>query len=542
MAELPRYQPTGYLPADVPRLDFANLKESVAMTQGINSALDRLAGFAFKEAAEKAQREGMQYGAENMPSAEQVMRAMEEGKSPAELFAKPGTYFGDAARKVQAGQLRSELEVLGRQELAKLSATVETGSFDLREVQTTIKSLTAGYAKAISAVDAEEGLKFRSSMATAGNSVYVKATENFAKIVAQGKIALANDALAATSTIIADTLKSENDPKILSDRIMVERNRIFEVAMQTGDPAFVKTAREDFEKTKINAIIEYAISKDFAPTEIDGYRKLITRDFGKLSEVMKTVNLDKLKTQWLEKTGNIIEANNKTNALSLSINQDKVNQILENHAAGNIGGQDAYRQIKSLNVTLPDGQMRALLSGEGAGATPKEFGNYESMTQRGLLGENDINNLAEKGKMSWIQANKLKQQARNPDPQMRDALSYGRAAVGAPGEMTFGFGYEKQRYERVQSQLRDKKYEALQTGKPFDPMQTIKDIIKQDSATTEHQQYESELKDFQDRLKRNGIKYDPLRIYTKEDLKDVGKREKDILLDMQSKLKRDKDQ
>ncbi len=24
MAELPRYQPTGYLPADVPRLDFAN--------------------------------------------------------------------------------------------------------------------------------------------------------------------------------------------------------------------------------------------------------------------------------------------------------------------------------------------------------------------------------------------------------------------------------------------------------------------------------------------------------------------------------------
>ncbi len=32
------------------------------LTQGINSALDRLAGFAFKEAAERAQREGAQYG------------------------------------------------------------------------------------------------------------------------------------------------------------------------------------------------------------------------------------------------------------------------------------------------------------------------------------------------------------------------------------------------------------------------------------------------------------------------------------------------
>ncbi len=71
MAELPRYQPTGYLPADVPRLDLANLKESVAATQGINSALDRLAGFAFKEAAERAQREGAQYGVENAPTMEQ---------------------------------------------------------------------------------------------------------------------------------------------------------------------------------------------------------------------------------------------------------------------------------------------------------------------------------------------------------------------------------------------------------------------------------------------------------------------------------------
>ena len=121
MAELPRYQSTGYLPADVPRLEFANIKESVAMTQGISAALDRLSSFAFKEAEEKAKREGLQYGAENMPSAEQVMTAMQEGKNPAELFAKPGTYFGDAARKIQAGQLRNELEVLGRQDLDRKS-------------------------------------------------------------------------------------------------------------------------------------------------------------------------------------------------------------------------------------------------------------------------------------------------------------------------------------------------------------------------------------------------------------------------------------
>jgi hypothetical protein len=73
-------------------------------------------------------------------------------------------------------------------------------------------------------------------------------------------------------------------------------------------------------------------------------------------------------------------------------------------------------------------------------------------------------------------------------------------------------------------------------------MQVIKEIIKVDSATTEHKQYETDLNDFKIRLERNGVKFDQNRIYTAQDLKDVGKRERDILLDMQSKLKRDKDQ
>ena len=541
MAELPRYQPTGYLPADVPRLDFANIKESVAMTQGISAALDRLSNFAFKEAEEQARREGMQWAPENTPTAEQVMAAKDDPDALQKLFAKPGTVFGDAARKVQAIQLRTELESIGRQKLAELSIKSEREGYTLDQIQKETKALTNGYARAISAVDAEEGSRFRASISMVGSSLIATAAKNFENTLVEQRAALVTEHLASTPVNIANHIKTIDDPIKLQALINAEFEKVLSAAGSVRKPGFVTEKAQDFEKIKLNAIIEYAISKDFAPTEIDGYRKLINKDYGKLSEVMKNVNLDKLKTQWLEKTGNIIESNNKANALSLSLNQDKVYEIFENVRSGKIGGQDAHRQIRALGVTLPDGQMKELLSGEGAGATPKEFGNYESMTQRGLLGENDINSLAEKGKMSWTQANKLKQQARNPDSPMRDALSYARAAVGAPGEMTFGFGYEKQRYERIQSQLREKKYDASQTGKPFDPMQTVKDIIKADSATVEHQQYQSELQDFKDRLKRNNIKFDENRIYTEKDLKDLGKREKDILLEMQTKLKRDKD-
>lgn len=479
MAELPRYQPTGYLPADVPRLEFANIKESISMTQGINASLDRLSNFAFKQAAEQAQREGMQYGAENMPSAEQVMKAMEEGKSPAELFAKPGTIFGDAARKVQAGQLRSELEVLGRQELAKLSATVDTGTFNLQEVQTTIKSLTAGYARAISAVDAEEGLKFRSSMATAGNSVYVKATENFAKIVAQGKIALADDALAATSTIIADTLKSENDPKILSDRIMVERNRIFEVAMQTGDPAFVKSTREDFNKKVLNAIVDYTLSPTFADTPSQAIKLIESGNFGKLTELMKTVDRDKLKKAYIERAGEEATMWDRASKLNASKNIDEQNAIEDDLYAGKISGSEAYRRTKALGITLPDEKRKAWLNGDLAGANPQNYGNFESLADRGKLGEADIDSLAKNGQISWRQANTLKKIARGNEKDMGAARQFIDNTLGINDPMSPGLEDSKAKSSRAKATLAQMKQTALDTGTAFNAMDAAQTLVKQ---------------------------------------------------------------
>ena len=479
MAELPRYQPTGYLPADVPRLEFANIKESVAMTQGINSALDRLAGFAFKEAEEKARREGLQYGAENMPSAEQVMRAMEEGKSPSELFAKPGTVFGDAARKVQAGQLRSELEVLGRQELAKLSATVETGTFDLKEVQTTIKSLTAGYARAISSVDAEEGLRFRSSMATAGNTVYEQATKNFSKIVSEGKITLANDSLAATSTIIASTLKTENDPTMLANRIKVERSRVFDIASQTGRPEFVQSTMAEFNKKVLNAIVDYTLSPTFADSPSQAIKLIESGSFGKLSEVMKTVDRDKLKKAYIERAGEEATMWDRASKLNASRNVDELNTIEDNLYAGKISGSEAYRQSKALGITLPDEKRKAWLNGDLAGANPQNYGNFESLADRGKLGETDIDGLAKNGQISWKQANTLKKIARGNEKDMGAARQFIDNTLGINDPLSPGLEDSKAKSSRAKATLAQQKQDALNAGLPFNAMEAAQTLVKQ---------------------------------------------------------------
>jgi hypothetical protein len=299
MAELPRYQQTGLLPGDIPRLDMANIKESVNLTRTISSNLDRLSDFAFKDAAEKAQKEGALFGAENRPSVEQVMLAIQEGKSPAELFAKPGTFFGDAARKVQASQLRLELEVKGRQELANLSAAIDAGSINVKDVAAQIKAMTDGFGRGLASIDAEESLRFRASMGTAANPVYIKATEKSGKILSEGIKVLAKDALNTTSQLLTDTMSAEMDPKMLLERVRIERTRVFEVSKSTNDPQFVADSMKEFDSKLVGSMVDYLSNETKSSSEI--FKRLQTGDVGKLSEVYKTLDKNQVISTYMKK-------------------------------------------------------------------------------------------------------------------------------------------------------------------------------------------------------------------------------------------------
>jgi hypothetical protein len=477
MAELPRYQQTGLLPSDATRLDFADIKESIGFSKGVQSSLDRMSQFAFKEAAEKAQREGAQYGAENQPGAEQVILAIQEGKSPAELFVKPGTAFGDAARKVQAGQLRTELEVRGRQDLATLSASLEAGPVDMKDVTVRIKSLTDGFSRALSSVDPEEGLRFRASMATAGNAVYTKAAERTAKIYQEGLQVLAGDSLAATSTILADTLTSEADPVALQKRFDLERSRVFEVAKQTNDPTFIRSTMDAFDKKRLNAIVDYVTAPEFAPTPMAGLRKLEAKEFGKLTNVMQSIDMDKLRKQYVERAGETATLWKRSSELKASENIDLVNNIKDDIWSGKISGQVGYSRIKALGVTLPDEERKAFLHGDFAGANPETYGGFESAADRGNLGEEAINTYAKSGAISWKQANTLKKIARGNDQDMSRARQFVQNSLGVPDLSMPGFGQEKARVAEINTQLGKEKQEALNAGLPFNSMDRAMELI-----------------------------------------------------------------
>ena len=363
-------------------------------------------------------------------------------------------------------------------------------------------------------------------MATAGNAVYVKATENFAKIVAEGKVVLANDSLAATSTIIADTLKSENDPTMLSNRIKSERSRVYDAAIQTGKPEFVKSSMEEFNKKVLNAIVDYTISPTFADTPSQAIKLIESGDFGKLSEVMKTVDRNKLKKAYIERVGEEATMYKRVSELNASKNIDEVNIIEDDLYAGKISGSEAYRKTKALGVTLPDEKRKAWLNGDLAGANPQNYGTFESQADRGKLGENDIDTLAKNGQISWRQANTLKKIARGNEKDMGAARQFIDNTLGINDPLSPGLEDSKAKASKAKATLAQKKQEALTAGLPFNAMEAAQTLVKEKEISDSVIAKETARKGLENISKENGLEYK--ENWTDEDLRRAGVKNEDV--------------
>lgn len=543
MAEQPRYSDMGIMPADIQRSDFANIRESVRQSQVINQNLDRLAGFAFKEAYEEAERKGMQFGIDNAPTIEQIKAAKEAGKSPEELFASPGTIFGDAARKIQASQLRNELEVKGRGELADISASLETGPVDSQEVAAKIKALTTGYANVIGQVSPVESLRFRASIGTVGNAIYAKASQRQAELYSVGLQEVVNDSLAKTSTILKDTFSIEADPMALNERVQIERQRVYDAAKQTGDPVFTQKAMAEFNKKLLNSVVDYAVSPEFAKNPNDGIRRLREGDLGRFSELYKSIDADKLKKQVIERLGDDATTWKRTRELAEEANYDEALDIRTKIYSGKITGPEGMRQLRALGVSIDKDEAKSLIKGDGTGNGANVNGefwyNLEGRSMDGALGEEEIVQLAKDKKISWKQADQLRTQVRGigGEQQITKADKYVRDSLGVVDPTQPGMGQEKARVAEVSRQIREEYQEAKASGKPFNPMTRAKELIEDKRTQEIIKSGEQKVTDLTRKFAKYDVQYDKNRLYTREDLDrlKIPKSEHDSILRRQGK-------
>jgi hypothetical protein len=282
MADLERYQPSGVLFADVPRMDFANVREQARAAQGLTQALDRISDFAFKRAAQQAEREGQQWAYQNRVTPEQVKAAQERGE-PLSLPAAD-TYFGASAREVQAQLLRGDLELQTRNEFAKMSAAVDAGLVkDIGDVQANLTAPIEGFAKILAQVDPQEAAKFRASMATVGNAVYSSAAKRLAEDYVQARKNEVTSSIESSRGVLSATVRSEFDPVMLRERLDLIQNSVVKMASDIS-PQFGEDTRKEFVKERRAAVVDvistYLTGSTFAPTDTEALAKIERGDVG----------------------------------------------------------------------------------------------------------------------------------------------------------------------------------------------------------------------------------------------------------------------
>lgn len=211
MAENPRYQRQNIILAETQPLQFADVKESIGRSKSLQNSLDKISEFAFKSATEQAKKAGAEYAVTNRPTLQQYADAIQNNVDPTTLFSEDYTYFGQAAREVQAVGFRTELETEARSEMSKIKAVIKSGlPIDRNEIQASLDGLTNGYGNTLAKVSPEQALKFKAAISAQGYDVLQEVDIEIAKRYVTDNVIKLEEDIKSFKADLPDMIKNNN--------------------------------------------------------------------------------------------------------------------------------------------------------------------------------------------------------------------------------------------------------------------------------------------------------------------------------------------
>lgn len=299
MARLPEYQQTGRVTPDLPQLDFSSLRESIVTSRGLTSSLDRISQFAFEEAAKNTEKEAQQFSINNKLTLEQVQKAAKSGITAEDLIAASGggQIWQNIVTKIQGEQLRTQLEMVGKQALMDLQTLVDTNQItNMNDVQTKQEAIVNGLRKSLSFAP-DSVMRFDSTMGVVTSSLYKDAQNKLVKHYqlsqqAQGIQNLENSTKAYKALIRNEEV---TEPSMILDIELALADQI-ETQSRDGGGEFALSQRTNFVKrmaeAKINLLTEIAISDEFAPNGYEAMKKIRNNDFGNKTVIYNSFDED----------------------------------------------------------------------------------------------------------------------------------------------------------------------------------------------------------------------------------------------------------
>lgn len=144
MAILPRYQRIGLKTRQPQQMDFAAAREQARLGQNISQQVDRMSDFAFKQAAQEAERRGQERVREE--GALPTLQALQEAGGPTTIAERAAS---DAANRIAV----IEIESLAKQDMQNLVRDADKNNMSMPMFEASMADIQDGYAASMQAVD-----------------------------------------------------------------------------------------------------------------------------------------------------------------------------------------------------------------------------------------------------------------------------------------------------------------------------------------------------------------------------------------------------
>ena len=318
MADLPKYQQTGRVYADLPQFDFTSVREAFKASQSLTSALDRVTDFANKSAAKQAEAKAERFSIDNPLTLEQVQEAAKSGITPEDLVAASGggQIWQDTVKKLQGEQLRTQLEVLGKQALLDLQTQVDTNQItNMNDVRAKQEAIVNGLRKTLN-FSPDSVMRFDATMGTVTSSLYKEAQNKLVKDykLSQQSLGMQNldNSVRAYQAMLGNS--EITDPTMLRD---IESALADQLERQSaeGGADFALKQKEDFVKRmgeeKINYFTKIAANPEYATDIATAAKKMRSGDFGGGTQLYANLpeeDKKKIKDAALSEWGRVISA------------------------------------------------------------------------------------------------------------------------------------------------------------------------------------------------------------------------------------------
>jgi hypothetical protein len=282
-----------------PQVDYVGLRAGAANSQAMAQTLDRLSGQLFGIAKNAALEAGYQYVADNPVTDEQLEAAKRGDIKPLRLGGSLNI-FDQAVRKARALEVSSNFEAEARNKLSVMLTGVEQGQVTVDQVQSEINSMMNGYSKSLAGVDPEASLKFRATIATAGNTVLAKAAEADIKRQKQQQIIKFDRDFDNSMRLLEAAVgqgfwidSRTGERRSVEEFGDVYRQTISTSALLIGSEALQKQYSDKFEaafkQAKIGATTAFVVGEEFSRDPEAGLAKLRFGDAGKMSDVFRAM-------------------------------------------------------------------------------------------------------------------------------------------------------------------------------------------------------------------------------------------------------------